>query len=259
MSKKVISKIRTEKLIEPSTVVMSSLSQKNSLRKRILLIDDDTQFAEHFRSKFAGDCKCDFDIEVCSSYEDILAKEDYLSFLGQFDLLVLDILMPGMDGLVFYEEFLSSKRLKVPFIFLTNLEGNDPRLEKGWNSPAQDLVFKGRGALELQSRLNRALNSMATLERATLGNLFLIPDFLTAEIGDQSIELNRKEWIILRQMMEDHPTETSREHVVYLGWLGLKIMPGTFRAYIHQLNKKLQSWEYHIVQDSGVLRIVRKN
>ncbi len=93
--------------------------------KHILLIDDDQQFGELLKDKFA---KEGFDVDIAKDGEaglSILEKKD-------FDFLIIDMSMPKMDGVDFYYNVRNKLKKNIPSVILTNIE----------SSPYQDDILE---------------------------------------------------------------------------------------------------------------------
>jgi len=103
--------------------------------KKILLIEDDPFLAEIYTTKFA---ESGFEIESAQSGDQALSsiKEN------KPDLILLDVVMPKMDGFEFIREAREGLGLKeIPIIFLTNL-GQKEDVEKGLKLGAVDYLVK---------------------------------------------------------------------------------------------------------------------
>jgi CheY-like chemotaxis protein len=88
-------------------------------KKKVMLIDDDVEFVNKFSEKLqtAG-------LEVVSSLSGKDAL-DYLSHHDDVDFIVLDFIMPEMDGYSFYKKLRTDFKKNIPAIVLTNLSGSE--------------------------------------------------------------------------------------------------------------------------------------
>lgn len=88
-------------------------------KKKVMLIDDDVEFVNKFSEKLraAG-------LEVVSSLSGKDAL-DYLAHHEDVDFIVLDFIMPEMDGYSFYKKLKSDLKRDIPAIVLTNLSGSE--------------------------------------------------------------------------------------------------------------------------------------
>lgn len=88
-------------------------------KRKVMVIDDDIEFVNRFSEKLraAG-------LEVVSSLSGKDAL-DYLSHHDDVDFIVLDFIMPEMDGYSFYKKLRTDFKKDIPAIVLTNLSGSE--------------------------------------------------------------------------------------------------------------------------------------
>ena len=103
--------------------------------KKILIIEDDPFLSEMYVAKFSEN---DFQTEVAIDGEDGLAKvKEFIP-----DLILLDIVLPKMDGFEILKKIRSDSKLKnIPIILLTNL-GQKNEIEKGMSLGANEYIIK---------------------------------------------------------------------------------------------------------------------
>lgn len=89
---------------------------ENNPQKTVLLIDDDTQFTNSLSEKFKA---TGINVHVAVSGQEAL---DYITN-NNVDFIILDFIMPEMDGFEFYHKLKHDMRVNVPTIVLTNLAG----------------------------------------------------------------------------------------------------------------------------------------
>jgi len=106
---------------------------------RILLIDDDQLMTRMYERKFKFEGDDIVTIDDGSMALDLLKKD------GNFDLILLDIMMPEMNGFEFMEELNKDAGLKhIPIILLTNLVGSDEDERRGMDLGAKAYLVKSR-------------------------------------------------------------------------------------------------------------------
>ncbi|MDC7240676.1 MAG: response regulator [Spirochaetales bacterium] len=116
-----------------------------SERYRILAVDDSEVNSGIIQSSFSGE----YDVSIACSAEEALVLLDKL----HPDLILLDIVMPGMDGFEFCRNIKSREDMKdVPILFLTAKTDSDEIL-KGFNAGASDYVTKPFNVPELSARV----------------------------------------------------------------------------------------------------------
>ena len=86
-------------------------------KKTILIVDDDIEFTFSLSSKFEA---AGFITHVAVTGKEALEYVDS----NQVDFIILDFVMPGMDGLEFYRTLTHDMRKNIPTIILTNFSGN---------------------------------------------------------------------------------------------------------------------------------------
>ncbi len=157
-----------------------------------------------------------------------------------FDLLLLDLGLPGMGGL----ELLSAIRKQhnaTPVLILTARDTLDEKIA-GLDSGADDYLVKPFEMAELKARM-RALSrrqhghSEPTIE---YGRLHVNPASKEVQLDGEAIELGRREFTLLMEFI-NHPgqilSRMKLEDVVY-GWDG-DVESNSIEVHIHHLRKKL--------------------
>jgi len=175
------------------------------MKDRILLIDDSRDFRVLF-SRFLK----------TSGYETAEAKngEDGLQKIGEFkpDLILLDVMMPGIDGYEVCRRMRSDERLKdIPVIFLTAKADVDS-IEKGFASGGMDYIVKPFHSNELLARVKTHLELYRAKELLKHHNLSLqIKMEHKEERLLSELEENQKEMIfVLTELMEAISDETGK-------------------------------------------------
>jgi two-component system, OmpR family, response regulator MprA len=169
-----------------------------------------------------------------------------LDRLGQLspDLIVLDILMPGIDGI---EVCRLLRRIgnRTPILMLTARDAVEDRVE-GLDAGADDYLVKPFALEELLARVRALLRRTASDEREDgqlkLGDLTLDPTRHEARRGDRRIELTRTEFLLLEQFML-HPSRVlSREFIFDRVW-GYDFGPASnsLEVYIGYLRRKTEA------------------
>ncbi|MBU1255311.1 response regulator [Patescibacteria group bacterium] len=103
--------------------------------KKILIIEDDPFLSEMYVAKFS---KNNFEVEVAIDGEAGLAKvKEFIP-----DLILLDIVLPKMDGFEILKKIKSDSKFKnIPIVLLTNL-GQNSEVEKGMSLGANEYIIK---------------------------------------------------------------------------------------------------------------------
>ncbi len=174
----------------------------------ILIVDDDVRLCQLVAEFFAG-----------SGYT-IRTAHDGLAGLaraleGSFDLVLLDIMLPGMDGLELLTQL--RRRSPVPVIMLT-ARGTEQDRVVGLNMGADDYLAKPFGPEELAARIGAVLRrSRHTLSRkpetVEAGRLRLQAATRTAWVGQERMEITTTEFDILDLLVRAAGRVVTRDEV----------------------------------------------
>lgn len=182
---------------------------------RVLLVEDDSQIREvigdYFRrrEKIALDLAQDGNMGLSK-----ILNEEY-------DLIILDVMMPGIDGFELCK--IIRKRSDIPVVFLTGKVREEDVLY-GYELGADDYIVKPFSIAILYSKL------MALLERTTAvheerkiitsGEITLDPLKLEVTVSGSTIDLPPKEYQILKYMMEHPGVAVTRRLLLAVAWGG---------------------------------------
>jgi len=185
---------------------------------RLLLIDDDRELGEMLQEFLAPD---HFDVKAC------LSGEDGLQALreGDFDLLILDIMLPGMNGIDVLKQV--RRTSDVPVVMLT-ARGDDVDRILGLEFGADDYLSKPFNPRELLARIKaimrRSQPGANRGQRISAGTLELDIRSRRATAGGTTIRLTGTEFELLRCLAES-PGETVTKERLSLQALGRRHMP----------------------------------
>ena len=159
---------------------------------------------------------------------------------GGFDLAVLDIGLPGFDGLRLLEQIRRGSP-RLPVILLTARDALEDRV-RGLDLGADDYLVKPVAAAELAARIRARLRG-AMLEAAEvlrLGPLRLDTMARVAHVGCAALELTSREWVLLEFLMRRLNRVVPKEQI-QLG-LGGREEPGynAVEVYVSRLRAKLE-------------------
>lgn len=182
-------------------------------------------------------CVCVFDGEAVF---DALEK-------NAFDLILLDIMMPKMDGF----QVLEALRENIPVIFLTARSAIDDRV-KGLRLGADDYIIKPFDMLELQARIETVLRRFNKADTTfAVGDVKV--DMASQQVFKDGnlVELSPKEFILIETLIKNRNIALSRDKLLNIAWgYDFGGDTRTVDVHIHSLRKKL-SWE-------GVIKTVYK-
>ena len=161
---------------------------------RLLLIEDDAETSEEVAGYFLGR---GYEVECAVTGPDGLARAG----AGQADVLVVDRLLPGLDGLAVIEA-LRHAGVRTPALVLSALDGVDERV-RGLRAGGDDYLGKPFALAELAARIEALLRRPASGPETLLrvGPLELDLVARTARRGERVLDLLPREFRLLEYMM----------------------------------------------------------
>lgn len=161
------------------------------------------------------------------------------------ELVLLDIMLPGEDGLHILKKLKSSSKTKhIPVIMVT-AKGNEYDKVIGLDTGADDYVAKPFGMMELVSRIKAVLRRTkrdAEVEEYVIGNLRMDLNSHEVFVDEQPITLTYKEFELLRKLMKYRKTVLTRDRLLEEIW-GYEFTGETRTVDVHirTLRQKLGS------------------
>ena len=199
---------------------------------RILVVDDDKKLNQAICT-YLNDCGFE-----AKGMTDAASAYDAL-YGSLFDLIISDIMMPGIDGFAFAESVRSVNR-HIPILFISARD-DLPAKQKGFKLGIDDYMVKPIEFAELEMRI-RALLRRANIEmerRLTVGNLELDADGMTATVDGEEIPVTTREFNILYKLLS-YPKKTfSRAQLMDEFWgMGSETGLRAVDVYITRLRDK---------------------
>ena len=159
------------------------------------------------------------------------------------DLILLDIMMPGMDGMEALRILKNDQRTgPVPVIMLTAKSGEVDKVT-GLDLGADDYITKPFGLLELTARVRAALRRSAPEEKQ---NVYAFHEILldnarhSVTVNGTHIDLTYKEYSLLRLLLENTNLVVTRETILQVVWgTDISVESRTVDMHIRTLRKKL--------------------
>lgn len=159
---------------------------------------------------------------------------------GAHDLLLLDVMLPEMDGLEVARE-LRRQRVRTPILMLTARDAVPDRV-RGLDSGADDYLTKPFALEELLARV-RALGRRAgegTGDTLTVGDLVLDVERHEARRAGQAIELTAKEFDLLTYLMRNTGRVLAKDQIVEHVWgYDNQATSNVVEIYVHYLRDKI--------------------
>lgn len=163
-----------------------------------------------------------------------------LASTGDYDLILLDLMLPKMDGLEVCR-LLRQDKIQTPILILTAKSQLEDKI-KGLNCGADDYLVKPFAFAELLARI-RALSrrpKSATAEVLTVGNLSLNTSTYEVTRQNQSIFLSSKEYSLLECLIRHANKILTKDQLIQHVWsYESDILPNTVEVYIRNLRQKI--------------------
>ncbi|MGK8707776.1 response regulator transcription factor [Metapseudomonas otitidis] len=162
----------------------------------------------------------------------------HLAANGHFDLIVLDVMLPGLDGNSLCQRLREEARQDTPVIMLTARDALDDRLQ-GFRSGADDYLVKPFALSELAARIEAVLRrSRGGGKRALqVGDLHYDLDTLEVSRGSKPLKLNPIGLKLLAVLMQKSPHLVRREVLEEALWGDDCPDSDALRSHIHQLRQ----------------------
>ena len=212
-----------------------------TMRHRVLIVEDERELA-HVVKRHLDDAGCD--VQVAATWE--LGLQAALS--QSFDLILLDIMLPGGDGLEICRR-LRSQRVYTPVLMLT-AKSTEPDKVLGLESGADDYMTKPFGVSELLARVRaifrrvEALSAQARGEQKPLryGDLLKMdPNSREVRVRGRSVALTHREFDLLLHFAQNPGRVYSRSQLLDAVWgYGHEGYEHAINCQINRLRTKIE-------------------
>ena len=201
---------------------------------KILIVEDERLLADSLKTLLE---KKGFQVEAVYDGE---SGEEYAR-LGIYDLLILDVMMPGLDGYELARRVRAS-RCGVPILMLTARSALEDRIH-GLNAGADYYLTKPFDSRELLACINALLRRQGSqVDELALGNTAL--DLATGMLvrGEKSVRLSAKEFDVMRALLQAGSANLSKESILARVWgYDSNATENHVEVYVGFLRKKLSS------------------
>ena len=201
---------------------------------KILIVEDERLLADSLKALLE---QKGFQVEAVYDGE---SGEEYAQ-LGIYDLLILDVMMPRLDG---YElaRRVRARRCGVPILMLTARSALEDRIH-GLNAGADYYLTKPFDSRELLACINALLRRQGgEVDELSLGNTAL--DLATGMLvrGERSVRLSAKEFDVMRALLQAGGANLSKESILARVWgYDSNATENHVEVYVGFLRKKLSS------------------
>jgi two-component system, OmpR family, response regulator len=199
---------------------------------RVLVVEDELVIADALINGLRGD---GYVVEHATRGDDGL----WMATEGGFDAIVLDIMLPGMNGFVVCRT-LRERGIDTPILMLTAKDGEFDQAE-GLDTGADDYVTKPFSFVVLSARLRALIRRGPSPRAATLhvDDLVLDPASRRCSRGDVEIELTPREFSLLHHLMHHVGRAVTKQELIDRVWGDDLMDPNVVQVYVGYLRRKV--------------------
>ena len=217
---------------------------------RVLLVEDHRDLAETIVDFLETmGCIVDYAADGLSGL--------HLARTQKFDVILLDVMLPGIDGLELARRLREQHTSSVPILMTTARDELNDKLA-GFEAGADDYLVKPFDLPELVARINsliRRTRGHLTSRVLTVGDLELNPSTLIATRQGKTLTLTPAGFQILALLMQNAPNVVPREDIENVLWGDEPPASDTLRSQIYKLRKQVdkpfEKALIHTAQGSG--------
>jgi len=201
---------------------------------KILIVEDEKLLADTLKVQLE---RKGFQVEAV--YDGITGAE--YALLGIYDLLILDVMMPGMDGYQVARQ-VRAKRCATPILMLTARSSLEDRIE-GLNAGADYYLTKPFDTRELLACINALLRRQGgQVDELTYGNTSLDLASGTLVCGEKTVRLSAREFDVMRLLLQAGKQNLSKEVILARVWgYESEAADNHVEVYVGFLRKKLKA------------------
>ena len=206
---------------------------------KILIIEDEKLLADSLKTLLE---RKGFAVEVVYDGE---SGAEYAE-LGIYDLLILDVMMPKMDGYQVARQ-VRAKRCATPILMLTAKSGLEDRIQ-GLNAGADYYLTKPFDSRELLACINALLRRQGNqVDELVYGNTALDLASGTLVCGENSVRLSAREFDVMRFLLQSRGQNLSKEVILARVWgYDSNAVENHVEVYVGFLRKKLRSIDSNV-------------
>jgi len=200
---------------------------------RVLIIEDNRDIAANL-----GDFLSDRDHEVDYAYDGVTGL--HLAIVNEFDCIVLDLSLPGMDGLEVARKLRQDVRKETPILMLTARDQLDDKLA-GFDSGADDYLVKPFELKEVDARLAVLARRGKRIKprELTVEDLEFNLETLTVRREGKRVDLNPIGLKLLEKLMSASPAVVTRRDLEHHVWGEELPDSDSLRVHIHSLRSAI--------------------
>ena len=218
---------------------------------RVLVVDDEEDLCEILKFNLETE---GYEVDTANSAEEAMKLN-----IENYQLLLLDVMMGEMSGFKFASILKKSPATQnVPIIFLTAKDTENDALT-GFNLGADDYISKPFSLRQVMARVKAVIRRTAERGQSEAENhmlcyetLLLDTKRIKATINDKEVTLTKKEFEILKLLLENKGSVFSREEILSRIWKDeVYVLDRTVDVNITRLRKKIAPYDKNIVTRLG--------
>lgn len=201
---------------------------------RILLVEDDPKISSFVKLGLE-----DHDYNVTVAYDSAMAEK--LIFSKEYDLIILDVIIPGINGLELCKK-IRREGVKTPILMLTSLDSVEDKVT-GFENGADDYLIKPFSFKELIARVKaliRRTSGVVNSSVLTIADLELDTTSKKVKRAEKEIKLTAKEYTLLEILLSNKGKVLDRMEIAEKAW-GFSFNSGTnvIDVHINSLRNKI--------------------
>ncbi len=175
----------------------------------------------------------------------------HLAVTNPFDLIILDLSLPGIDGIEVCRQIRQTAKLNTPILMLTARDSVEQKLE-GFGVGADDYLVKPFAIEELEARINARLKPANAVDsKLVVGDLIFEPSELKATRSGVEIKLTPTTAKILEVLMRAAPKLISKSELERKVWGDDIPDSDVIRSHIYGLRKNIDKpFEYAMIKNT---------
>ncbi|HFJ9295033.1 TPA: response regulator transcription factor [Bacillus cereus] len=205
---------------------------------RLLVVEDNASLLE----SIVQILRDEFEVDTAINGEDGL----FLALQNIYDAILLDVMMPGMDGFEVIQK-IRDEKIETPVLFLTARDSLEDRV-KGLDFGGDDYIVKPFQAPELKARIRALLRrsgSLTTQQTIRYKGIELSGKDKDVQVDGQSIKLTLKQYELLEYLIQNSGKILMREQIFDRVWgFDSDTTVAIVEVYVHHLRKKLEPFGY---------------
>lgn len=189
--------------------------------------------------------------DICGNIAGYLEKHNYvldfaydgpsaveLALSNAFDVIVLDLMLPRMDGLSVCQKLRNEAELETPILMLTARDTLDDKLD-GFKAGADDYLSKPFELQELHARLQALCkrNQRKTANLLTVADLSMNRSTLQVHRAGEHIDITPAGMRLLQKLMEQSPSVVTRDELETLLWADERPDNDALRSHMYKLRQ----------------------